>query len=125
MASVRWRGRPVLQQVAVHADFQRLANGALFAADGQNDATRRYLGFANLAHHLHAGQLGHVQVEQGEIRLERTDRLQRRHAVCALRQHLQVPILANQHQTFANDGLILRDRHRRLLRVIHESPEKK
>src|ERR1022692_2232189 len=112
-------------QVAVGAGLQGSADGALLAADGEDDATRGDPGFADLAHHLHARKLRHVQVEQSEIRLERPNRLQRCQAVGALRDNLQVQALADQYQAFANDGLVLGYHDRRLFRVIHGSPEKK
>src|SRR5207245_586236 len=64
---------------------------------------------ANLADNLQSMQLGHVQVDNGELGCERFDHLDRRQAVSTLPHDVQLgPRLAECGQALAYYGMIVR-----------------
>jgi hypothetical protein len=113
--------RTVFQEVSVGSGAQGPADGVLFAADGEDDELGGAASGSQLAHYFSSIHTRHMQVEDGEIGLQRLDHFERSLAIRALPQDPHALCGAEGGESLANDGMIVRQYDSRRAQLVHLS----
>ena len=97
-----------LSKVALGAQIQRRIEDAFVAVHGQEDDARGQIGFLQLARHVKACLSGHVDIQNGDVRLQRVDAFERLRAVGGFGRDLHARVGGDaQTQAAPEDRMIV------------------